>query len=356
MGGCCPSTYSYTDCSVPKLSVQLSLLSKIKTMTLEFKNYYLEDYFLSKDGVVIAGIDALMTASSGPDNGFLNCCASKYSGALRHANTHQAIDNLAGSLGLLGKVDMTAGKRLPWIGGHGSAGFMTTGSGQNGTQDGSNTIGTWNEGSWGPEFDQLKSRNFPILTLLSCDTGAGDDGADLLLAIANRIGKPVRARTGLTTCGDNGITFQNGSTWQVANPGQRPNPIPEPTLLFDFSVNVMKLEISGVFEEVPLESVSRISITRPYKFLRQSLSESSVNLDKKDSQAILRLINFSEPFNPGGMPAAMVTAKIAVFFDGKEDSPRHFDVYNNRLLHDLDCPKVFYQAAPGFSTVLKGII
>jgi hypothetical protein len=325
-------------------------------MTLEFKNFYFEDYFFSKDKVVIAGIDALMTASAGPDNGFNDCCASKYSGASRHTSTRQAIDNLVGSLGLLSKVDVTtAGKRLPWIGGHGSAGFMTTGAGQNGTQNGDNTIGTWNEGNWGSEFDKLRSRNFPVLTLLSCDTGAGDDGADLLLAIANRIGKTVRARTGLTSCGGDGITFENGSTWQVANPGQRPNPIPEPALLFDFSVSAMKLQISGAFEEVSLDSVSKVSISRPYTFLRQDVSQ-SFELDKKESQAILRLINFSDPFNPGGMPAAMVTAKIDIFFDGKEDSPRHFDVYNNRLLHDLDSPNVFYKATPGFSTVLKMII
>lgn len=325
-------------------------------MVLEFKNFYLEDYFVEKDGIVIAGIGALMTASAGSDNGFNDCCASKYTGALRHSSTRNAIDNLSGSLGLLGKVDATAGKRLPWIGGHGSAGFMTTGAGQDGNQNGRNTIGTWNEADWGPQFDRLRGRNFPILTLLSCDTGAGDDGADLLLAIANRIGKPVRARTGLTTCGGGGITFEKGSTWQVANPGQRPNPIPEPSLLFDFSVKDMKLEISGTFEEVPLESVSKVSVTRPYTFLRQSLSDASVNLDRKDAQAILRLINFSEPFNPGGMPAAMVTAKITIFFDGKEDSPRQFDVYNNRLLHDLDCPNVFYSATPGFSTALKMLI
>lgn len=53
---------------------------------------------------------------------------------------------------------------------------------------------------------------------------------------------------------------------------------------------------------------------------------------------------------------AMVTAKIDIFFDGKEDSPRHFDVYNNRLLHDLDSPNVFYKATPGFSTALKMIV
>lgn len=326
-------------------------------MILDFNNFYLEDYFYVENSLVIASssTNAIMTASSGPDNNANNCMASKYPGALRHGSTQEAISNLVGTLGLLSQADMTAGKRLPWIAGHGGPGFLTTGAGQNGNQTGLNTMGTWNELDWGPEFDRLRDRNYPILSILSCDTGAGDDGADLLLAIANRTGKPVRARTGLTSCGD-AITFENGSVWQVANPGQRPNPIPEPALLFDLSVNIMKLQVSDTFEEVPLESVSKISITRQYRFLRESLSESSVDIDGKDSQSLLRLVNFSEPFSLGGMPSAMVTAKIDIFLDGKEDSLRHFDVYNNRLLHDLDYPNVFYKAAPGFSTALKLII
>lgn len=325
-------------------------------MTMDFKYFYFEDDFSIKDGIVIASTDALMTVSSGSDNGYNNCAASKYPGSLRHGSTQQAIDNLVGSLGLIGAVAATGGKRLPWISGHGDAGFMTTGAGQDGTQTSDNTIGTWNEDNWGPQFDRLRDRNYAILTLLTCDTGAGEDGADLLFAMARRTGKPVRARTGLTTCGGDGITFQGGSTWQVANPNQRPNPIPQPTLLLNLSVNVMMLQVDGVFEEVPFEAISKVNITRPYRFLRQSLSESSVDLDGKDAQSLLRLIDFSDPFNPGGMPAAMVTARISIFLNGKEDSPRRFNVYNNRLLHDLDCPNVFYNAAPGFSTALKMVI
>lgn len=56
------------------------------------------------------------------------------------------------------------------------------------------------------------------LTLLSCDTGRGDDGTSFLQLLADTVGRPVRARTGFTYCIDGVIDFEPETEWKEAIP------------------------------------------------------------------------------------------------------------------------------------------
>jgi len=194
------------------------------------------DNFFAEQVAGITGLDQHSTVSNGKDNGANNCLAGAFHNAMRHGTTRKAVDNLKSRL---------AGKPATInICGHGSPGMFETGAGQNGWHW-DKIVSDWYIDPWKTIFSELNGKNFPILNIYSCSTGAGNSGADLLWEMAKTIGKPVRARTGLTYCGGNRITFQPGSTWQTAHPSARPTPIPEtPHKIFFMKPNTIYLSDS----------------------------------------------------------------------------------------------------------------
>ena len=166
----------------------------------------------------VKGLDQHTSVSNGTDNGANECMAGAFHLAMRHGSTRQAIDNF--------KSRHNSKPGPLNICGHGSPGSFETGSGQSGW-DWDKQINTWNPSNWKPILEELKGKNFPIMTIYSCSTGAGEDGADLLWEMAKSLGRPVRARIGLSYCGGNRMSYQPGSTWQTAHPNARPTPIPE---------------------------------------------------------------------------------------------------------------------------------
>lgn len=327
-------------------------------MTLETA---VKTMFVYQDFLWVLSKKGISTISSGPDNGFNNCAADKFQNSSRHDTTKKAIDNLVNKVSLIStkleelEAEELAGKGLPWICGHGDEGFMTTGSAQDAPQTFDNTVGTYNEYKWGPEFERLKGKNYAILTLLTCDTGAGQEGADLLFSMAQRTGKPVRARTGLTYCGSGGITYQDGSTWQVATPESKPEPINLPFTFRSMSENLLLFQ-GDKFETVQFDDIANIQFTRAYKLLRDEVIPTSFELPREEAQAILGLIDFSNPFNPGGIPAALISGKLSISIAGKENDTREFNIYNDRLVQDLRYCDVFYNVAPGFRGILKELL
>lgn len=311
--------------------------------------------FLLFETAVVGSSLASVTADGGADNGFSGCCKGRFAGASSHFTTAEAIGNLVRSFSQTAVVQAAVKQGLPWIIGHGNDGLLTTGCGQ-GAGDDTNLVGTWNEASWGPSFGLLQKVNYPVLTILSCSTGAGEDGADLLFAMAKRTGKQVRARTGLTFCGSNGITYEQGSTWQVATPTQRPSPIAHPSFvqLLELPMD-MKLMAAEGFEDISFNKVAQVKVTRMNRFLQKNASNAQIQLDDQDVNMLLQLVDFARPFQPG-MPAAIVTAKIDVVFKDEQYATRQFNVYNDRLLQDVDNPSIFYNVAPGFSQLLNMIV
>ncbi|MBD1843930.1 hypothetical protein H6F89_11070 [Cyanobacteria bacterium FACHB-63] len=321
-------------------------------MVAELINVHSKGLFIEGD-VAVGSAVASVTADAGADNGYSGCCKSKFPGATSHPTTSTAITNLINSFTQSSvAVNAAATKQgLPWIIGHGASGYLTTGCGQGASSD-ENRVATWNEGTWGNLFALLQKVNYPILTILSCDTGAGEDGADLLFAIAKRTKRQVRARTGLTFCGG-AITYEQGSTWQIATPDHRPNPISEPSFISQLEVPMdMKLTTDEGFEDVPISAVSEVTVTRINRFLDERSTRAHVTLDENDLTVLLQLVDFSNPFQPG-MPAAILTSKIDVVFKDERYVRRQFNVYNDRLLQDVENPSVFYTVAPGFSQMLR---
>lgn len=193
--------------------------------------------------VVVAGFGTITTVSAGPDDGANQYVSCSFWKAMRHDSTKRAIDNFLSKVprDLADVSDddqdiLRKGTGQLNICGHGSDGFLTTGIGQKGSFDPTKSMAIWNEHMWGPELDRLKGVSFTVLTIWSCHTGAGEDGADFLYAVAKRIARPV--------CGNTGFLYSNskckvwreiGSQWQVATPDHRPPAIPSPTPHFLFS-------------------------------------------------------------------------------------------------------------------------
>jgi len=291
---------------------------------------------------------AAVTVSSGPDNGYNNCVAGHYPGGKRHSTTVVAIDNL---LSMAVSSEKVGSKGPPHIGGHGDSGFMTLGCGQNGPQNFNNTIGTWNESSWGPEFDRLKPKNYAILTLLTCSTGAGEDGADLLYRMAVRSGKPVRGRTGLTYCGSRGISYEPGSTWQVATPTSRPNPIQKPAPHFSQS-GVYSVRMGGEFESIDIGAIHEVVVIGRSRLLGTSTPIRSF-IDE-EARSVASLINLGMPFDPGGVPGGMLNVELVLKFEQKGVAhQRKLLIYNYSVAQDAEFQNVFYAVNPALRTLLE---
>lgn len=210
------------------------------------ENQFLESY--------LKGLGKHNTVSNGADNGANNCMAGKFQNCMRHGTTEQMVNNLVGRLN--SKIQNCN------IGGHGYDGLLETGAGQSG-YGGDKKMFVWNQYQWEPFLEKLKPYPFEILTIFSCYTGAGEDGADFLHNIAKVINKPVRARTGLTSCGSrSGITFESGSQWQLATPTHRPNPIPRTgTFLNPKATSIMEIERNNVISTLDVNNVLSIKIT-----------------------------------------------------------------------------------------------
>lgn len=311
-----------------------------------------------------SGGKKVSTVSSGSDNGANDCMANRF-GSMRHDTTERSITNLLSKLQPaildaqrrigISEEGFTLGKGQPLICGHGDDGFLTTGAGQNDQQTYQNTMGTWNEFSWGPHFDKLKDRNYVILTVLSCNTGAGEDGADLLYSIAQRTNHTVRARTGLTSCGSGGITFQEGSTWQVATPTQRPNPIPAPSHFRKLSSAEIKFKDEGGIKTISNAEIKKVKVSKvsPY-----TSSQSEVVLEREGVEALLKNIDFNPArFGTGKRDALLgiITARIKVFIDSNGKT-KEFLVYNNSVLQDSEYPEIYYSVLPGFKGLINKLL
>lgn len=249
------------------------------------------------------------------DNNANNCLASRFYQPMRHGTTVEAVNNFENRLnGKAGHLN---------ISGHGAPGLFETGSGQSGWDE-NKQISLWNSDIWMPVFSRLKGKQFPILTIFSCSTGANDAGANLLWEMAKTLGVPVRARTGLTSC-NGGITFQSGSTWQTATPSVRPVPITETPHPI---VQLMNKKL--FFNNNEIISTDDSNKIRTCKvFIANGISE---ELSVKDAQRVAQII-FNESVQAfSGELLAFITQRFEFEFD-ENDEHRiiEVDVYNDSI-------------------------
>lgn len=308
-------------------------------------------------------VGKINNVSAGPDNGALDCTAGCWWLAMRHSTVEQAITNTLTRVPG-GLASAPSPKRTPDsapepmgcypvnIDGHGSDGFMTFGSGQTGNQDyKTNVIMNWNQTFWEPQFRRLAGKCIPDLWLFSCHTGAGEEGADLLYAIAKIIGKPVHARTGLTYCGSKCVTFEPGSVWQTATPTYRPPAIPPPSMISyrRSRTAIATLEVDKTATEVPLDAVEEVILSRA--FLGKATIE--VKFEAKRAAALADQLLYSDPFTPPGQPLSHITGEVTLrLMIAKTLRARAFEIHSDRLLRDKESG-LFYYLGPDAIALLK---
>jgi len=270
------------------------------------------------------GIGEHNTCSNGPDDGTLNKDAARFWNCRRHASTAEAVTNL---------LLPPAGGNFNIIG-HGNTGLFETGMGQTGPFNANELIVLWTQYVWGPQLQRLVPANFALLSLWSCHTGEGADGADLLFAMAQVVGRAVRASNGFLYVNDQNIWFENGSVWVVATPNSRPTPVPAPSphnLEGIRMTDKIFLRLHAGDGEVSNECVIEGEIvkntigrpTQPQK------------IPKAEAQRLAVMMLASRPFTPPGTPMALITATISLTFDiDNKEQKRKFVVYNDRLVFD----------------------
>lgn len=285
--------------------------------------------------VIICGIGDRNTVSNGSDNGANNCMASRFWKCKRHGSTAHCVDNL-----LIPVAKRSVGAAN--VGGHGNEGLLETGTGQNGNFDTNKIILTWNESVWGRQMDRIAPTQITMMSIYSCHTGAGEDGADLLFAIARHIGRAVRGRTGFTYCGSKGITFEKGSLWQVATPTHRPDPIqpPSPHMYKSdqivFQVGKRELGLSQVTEL----TIDRVSLSR--------VVGSPVSLAGRDAKNAVAALFYGQPLEVDAAISGMITAALKVTF--RTGDTLELQVYNDRLAVDTKS-KTGYYISTGFGSL-----
>ncbi len=268
------------------------------------------------------------------DNGALACLRKSWPDHKNHNGTVSAVSNL------LQCSPIALNTAMLVLVGHGTEGLIVTSGGQSWVEG----IAVWNENyDWGPKLVRIKDHQFAVLTLFACETGAGEDGADLLYNMAKVINRPVRARTGLVSCGGGGqIFFEPGSTWQMANPqGPRPTPIPKPPHK-TFSMNKNELVIVDDRHSVSIKKEDIKSVVIVRISLRKR-TEQKITLDVQEGFPLLQLIDFKNPvINIGAVPA-IKTGTIDIQFMSKGTlSDKKYVLYNDRFVQDENKPNVYY--------------
>jgi hypothetical protein len=278
------------------------------------------------------------TISTGPDNGFLECAAGHLGNPPLNNTNSQVPTNLLRCIG--------AAKRSAMIIGHGNVGFFKTGHGDNGgTPD--QFMGYFNIPQWSNYINQLKGKCTEI-TILACDTGAGDEGADFLLAMANAAQCPVHASTYLVWCGPQGVYLDAKSQWQTATPGHRPNPIPKPALMMR-DIKFLAIKPHNTLQTFTEADITGMALTR----INIRGERNSIELSSDEAKGFARLIAFDEPIVVDARPAAIVTGELTMTVGGEEHS---FVIYNSSLLESVASPGTFYETTSSFSQALTHLL
>jgi len=278
------------------------------------------------------------------DDGAMACARTGWVNPKADSTFVQAASNLA-SYSRIEVKDKLSDKNLSLLVlvGHGTAGLISTGDGTV-PRTAQGYISSATYGAWQPFFANIRGHG-QFLTLLGCDCGAGAAGAQFLYQLATLINMPVQGRTGLIylSCPGAYVSYQNGSVWQVAQPGVLPTPINPPTgSLRAIPPQAIWLKAKGM---VPIGSIESVTISSP--------AGRTANLTSETALSLITMANLDQPLTAPGDPTAVLTAKIVISFKQRRTKfQMTFLVFNDRLLrHDND-PATFNLCSPGFTEAL----
>jgi len=273
-----------------------------------------------------------MTLETGADNGFLQCVSEVLRPDYRHSATPEAFENL------LRQPDSSA---IAVIAGHGEPGLICTGTGDSCNEN--TDVDSSNENNWKGSARSLQGK-FRNLLLLGCNIGAEQKGADLLYMMAQDTQMRVVASTGLIWCdrATSSVYPQSGARWQSAGPASKPSPLPRPvyTIAAAKANAIWSFKVSGEFRSV---SPDAITVTA-FQFIGTGRRGEFRDLDRTRALSLLRLIDLAHPFVTSAIPGGVITAKFAIEFAvGGRTVEKHFVIYNDEIVNDLDDRQVFYR-------------
>jgi hypothetical protein len=277
--------------------------------------------------------------TSGNDNGFLACARTGWLNPPGDSTCAQAATNLA-------RYRATAFNLTQLVlVGHGNSGLISTGDGMSpSTTQG--YISNGNYAVWQPFFAQLLNHG-TLLTLCGCDCGADQAGATFLYQLATLLNRPVRGRTGLVylSCPGAYVTYENGSVWQVAQPGVMPTPIPKPS---HFQLEAQK--------EIQFESTAPVPFEAVFKVELHDANGRITAVDSVVAKSLAASANLGRKLHIDGALGAVVTGRIviSVEIEGRK-MDKTLILYNDRVLQDHEHKYVYYFCSAGFTEEIRGL-
>ena len=259
------------------------------------------------------------------DNGFLDC--SRKGSRQSHATTDIAVSNLEAWV----KPNTSA-----TIIGHGNPGLIITGTGQS-RPDRTKYIELANKIDWERILERLKPFKISNLYLFGCDTGAEQEGADLLFEISKIINADVVAPTGRILCDRTHFTLEATATWQIATPHSKPDPIEAPrSPEYEYTKFNMFIRKKNYIIPIKKEQIIRFFFKKPLQEEWTQLPDGLIN-------EAIKLVDFSNPIDLRGIPSGLITEMFKIDFkDGDGTLEKEYHILNNRLAVDKEFPLLGY--------------
>ena len=266
------------------------------------------------------------TVDQTADHGYLDYARSLFVCSKDHTDTTSAVHNLLQPLSRDAKVNIV---------GHGMVGLINTGTGENGcSSDLKRCISINNPEKWRDVISGLKS-HVSSLTLWSCDTGAEQDGVNLLFSLCQCINAPVAAPTGVV-CSEPGRIWlgELGAKWQIVYPDKPKPPKIELPSKPARTINLLIVPHPKAPKHIPLEGIESINI-----FPSSNLAR-SFRVNKDDAIQLLRSVDLERPEVSSCSFATIITGKIELKSRGQ--TLRTFLVHNHRILQDVEQKQNYY--------------
>ena len=160
---------------------------------------------------------------------------------------------------------------------------------------------------------------------------------------------PVQGRTGLVylSCPGAIVSYQNGSVWQVAQPGILPSPINPPS----------GSARSSLVDHIWLRQFGLIALSAVRSVAISTASGRRIVLDDNRAKMLLAAANLDEPLLEEGVPAAILTGKLEITVKkNKTTESIVLLVYNDRLLqHEAD-PTTYNLGSPAFQSEFRMLL
>ncbi|MCR5890401.1 hypothetical protein LRS06_21985 [Hymenobacter sp. J193] len=198
------------------------------------------------------------------------------------------------------------------IGGHGNEGLLETGCGQAEADENSQvTYNNYDQNG----LNELRTRYTILISIHSCNTGAGNGGALLLFNLAKLWKVPVRARTGLTytkSIHSPKVFYEKNSVWQLATPDML---APPPT------IHAPSPPKNNFFSDELNQTISASlqQVMRAQVFINVNGVLKEKNMSNDTMRAFVDSLSQSLFFSSEGEPVGKITATILLYWSHTAD-------------------------------------